>query len=58
MKIKRIDEYICINIEKIIEDELRDILSNDIDNLSLEEDKKYYKKLQDAVKIVLKYYTV
>lgn len=58
MKIKRIDEYICINIEKIIEDELRDILSNDIDKLSLEEDKKYYKKLQDAVKIVLKYYTV
>jgi len=58
VKIKRIDEYICINIEKIIEDELRDILSNDIDNLSLEEDKKYYKKLQDAVKIVLKYYTV
>jgi len=58
VKIKRIDEYICINIEKIIEDELRDILSNDIDKLSLEEDKKYYKKLQDAVKIVLKYYTV
>ena len=58
MKTKRIDDYICINIDQIITDELEEILNADIDDFWHEEDKKNWKKLQAAARVVLKYYRV
>ena len=53
----RIDQYICIDIEKIVADEMQEIISGECWS-SCQEDLDDWAELQQAAQIVLKYYTV
>ena len=57
MKTTRIDEYICIDVDQIVVDEMKDIIDKD-NGSHLEEDVKEWKRLQRAAKVVLEFYTV
>lgn len=57
MKTTRIDQYICIDTNKVVIDEMHNIIDNDCDYPN-KEDKKYWKNLQKAAKVVLEFYTV
>ena len=52
----RIDQYICIDIEKIMVDELEAIIGGEC--WGCQEDLDNWAELQQAAQIVLKYYTV
>ena len=53
----RIDQYICLDVEKIMVDELEAIIGGECWS-SYQEDLDAWAKLQQAAEIVLKYYTV
>ena len=58
MKTKRIDEYICLDVEQIVVDEMKEILSQKIGDFYMEEDREYWTELQNAAKVILRNYTV
>jgi hypothetical protein len=58
MKTKRIDQYICIDVDQIVADELNDVLTVDPDSFSMKEDREYYKRLLPAIEIVLEHWSV
>ena len=53
----RIDQYLCIDIEKIMVDELEEIIGGDLAS-SFQEDLDAWAELQQAAEIVLKNYKV
>ena len=53
----RIDQYLCIDIEKIMVDELEEIIGGDCGS-TYQEDLDAWAELQQAAEIVLKYYKV
>ena len=55
MKTTRIDQYICINVDELIVEEMQEIIDNDCRNL-LKEDKEYWARLKEAAKVVLDTY--
>jgi hypothetical protein len=55
---KRIDQYICIDTDQIVVDEMNNILDEDIESFHLEEDKKMWSELQAAAKEILRFYKV
>lgn len=57
MRTTRIDQYICIDADKLIVDEMQDIVDNDCGS-TFQEDIDDWKELQDAAKVILKNYTV
>ena len=57
MKTKRIDQYICIDSDQLIIDEMKDVIDNDSGS-RLKEDRKEWKRLQKAAKVILEFYTV
>jgi len=57
MKTKRIDQYICIDLDQLIIDEMKDVIDNDSGS-HLKEDRKEWKRLQKAAKVILEFYTV
>lgn len=57
MKTTRIDQYICLDSDQIIVDEMREIVDSDSGS-HLKEDKKEWKRLQKAAKVILEFYTV
>jgi len=57
MKTTRIDEYICIDVDRIIVDEMREIVDNDCGS-HLQEDKDNWQRLQDAAQVIINNYTV
>ena len=57
MKTKRIDQYICIDMDQIIVDELKDIIDNGCGS-SMKEDLDEWERLQAAAKVVLEFYTI
>jgi len=57
MKTTRIDQYICIDIDRIIVDEMKEIVDNDSGS-HLKEDISEWKRLQDAAKVILEFYRV
>jgi len=57
MKTKRIDQYICIDLDQLIIDEMKDVIDNDSGS-RLKEDRKEWKRLQKAAKVILEFYTV
>jgi hypothetical protein len=57
MKTTRIDQYICIDTDQIIIDEMNDIIDNDSAYPNKEDD-KYWKRLRKAAKIVKDAYTI
>jgi len=57
MKTKRIDQYICIDSDQLIIDEMKDVIDNDSGS-HLKEDRKEWKRLQKAAKVILEFYTV
>ena len=56
MKTKRIDQYICIDADQIIVDEMTELIESNCGSV-LEEDQTYWKELQEAAKVILKNYT-
>jgi len=57
VKTTRIDQYICIDADQLIIDEMREIVDNGCGS-HLKEDKKEWKRLQKAAKVILEFYTV
>ena len=57
MKTKRIDQYICIDSDQIIIDEMNDIIDQD-GPYSFKEDEEYWEKMKEAAKVILDCYTV
>ena len=57
MKTERIDQYLCLDLDKIIADEMNYILENDCGS-AMDEDVQYWEKLQEAAKVILDAYTV
>ena len=57
MKTVRLDDYICIDIDKIIVDEMRDIIGSDCFSLCPEDDENWA-RLQEAAKVILENYSV
>ena len=57
MKTTRIDQYICIDSDQIIIDEMEEILAGDCGS-NMKEDIVDWERLQDAAKVVLEFYTV
>jgi len=53
----RVDQYICIDIEAIIIDEMEEIVNSDCVG-GHPEDVRNWRELQQAARIVLKNYTV
>ena len=53
----RIDQYLCIDIEKVMVDELEAIIGGECWS-SFQEDLDAWAELQQAAEIVLKYYKV
>ena len=53
----RIDQYLCIDTDQIIVDEMQDIINNDCGS-TYQEDLDAWVELQQAAEIVLKYYKV
>jgi len=53
----RIDQYLCLDVEKIMKDELEEIIGRDCGS-TFQEDLDAWAELQQAAEIVLKYYTV
>ena len=53
----RIDQYLCIDTDRIMVDELEEIIGGDCGS-SYQEDLDAWAELQQAAEIVLKYYTV
>ena len=58
MKTKRIDQYICIDTDQIVIDEMKDILKTDCSKFMLEDDKADWKELQAAAKVIKRFYTI
>ena len=57
MKTKRIDQYICIDTDQIIIDELKYIIEDDTTQLQ-KADKKYWKRMAAAAEVLLEAYIV
>ena len=57
MKTTRIDQYICIDSDQIIIDEMKDIIDNGCGS-SMKEDLDEWERLQAAAKVVLEFYTI
>ena len=57
MKTTRIDQYICIDTDQIIIDEMKDIIDNGCGS-SMKEDIDDWERLQAAAKVILEFYTV
>ena len=57
MKTTRIDEYICIDVDQIVIDEMRDIIDTECGS-SFQEDIDDTARAQEAAKIILAYYSV
>ena len=55
MKAKRIDDYICINIDQVICDEMEIIVNTDCGS-SMQEDRDAWDRLQEAAKVILENY--
>jgi len=53
----RIDQYLCIDTDRIMVDELEEIIGGDCGS-SYQEDLDAWAELQQAAQIVLNYYTV
>ena len=59
MKTKRIDQYICIDVDKIVVDEMNWLMEDShLENTLFPEDKKYWKKMRAAAKVVKSTYEV
>ena len=58
MKTTQIDQYICIDKDRIIIDEMEEILSCSDCGSNMKEDIVDWERLQDAAKVVLEFYTV
>ena len=59
MKTKRIDQYICIDVDKIIIDEMNELMDDShLENILFPEDKKYWEEVAAAAKIVKSAYEV
>jgi len=58
MKTKRIDEYICIDVDKIIVDEMKEIRDGDYSHLFLDEDIEFWAGIVEAAKVILTAYEV
>ena len=57
MKTKRIDQYLCIDTDQIIIDEMKDIIDNGCGS-KMKEDKDAWERYQEAAKVILGFYTV
>jgi len=51
----RIDQYVCIDADRLIIDEMEEIVDNDCGS-HLEEDIADWKRLQEAAKVILEFY--
>jgi len=58
MKTKCIDQYICIDKDQIVIDEMNEIIDTDTNSFNLKEDIKQWKQLQKAAKVVLGFYKI
>ena len=56
MKTTRIDQYICLDINKIVAKEMKDILQTDIESFHMQEDIDVWTELQAAATTILEYY--
>ena len=54
---KRIDQYLCIDFDKLIIDEMNEIIDNDSSYI-LKEDREYWKELKESAMVVRRHYTV
>jgi hypothetical protein len=57
MMTTRIDQYICLDVDKIIVDEMQEIVDGDCGSV-MQEDLHDWIELQQAAQVILKYYTV
>ena len=57
MKTKRIDQYLCIDMDQVIVDEMTDIIEGDYGHLQ-KVDREYWDKMIEAAKVILDAYTV
>ena len=57
MRAKRIDEYICLNVDQIMLDELTDIIEMSLDDHD-KEDKAFWGPIQKAAKVLMAAYQV
>ena len=57
MKTKRVDQYICIDTDQIIIDEMKEIIESDYEILGTV-DRAYWDKMKEAAKVILDAYTV
>jgi hypothetical protein len=58
VKTKSIDNYICLNVDQIVIDEMNNIINNKFDDPINSEEAAYWAKLIESAKVILGYYTV
>ena len=58
MKAVRIDEYICLDVDKIVVDEMKMILSCKLRKTDYQEDRDSMAKLKRAARVVLRHYSI
>lgn len=58
MESVRIDQYICLDVDQIIVDEMKDILTCKMRRTDQQEDRDNLAKLKRAARVVLGNYTV
>jgi len=58
MKTTRIDQYICIDTDQVMVDEMTEIIEMEIDKQAHAVDKADWKELQAAARVILKNYSV
>jgi len=54
----RIDQYICIDLEKELVREMREIIAMKMKDQAYTEDRKWLREMKKAAKVIIKNYTV
>ena len=57
MKTTRIDQYICIDVDELIVEEMREIIDQKCGRM-LKEDKEYWARLKEAAEVILDTYGI
>jgi hypothetical protein len=57
MRTTRIDQYICIDVDRLVADEMKNILSCTA-KYTHKEDRDYSVKVKRAAKVIFGYYTI
>ena len=59
MKTTRLDQYICIDVDKVVIDEMNYLMEDShLDNAIFPEDKKYWDEVRKAARVILTAYEV